>query len=179
MYQIGTERPIEIGAKGYDGTYEIEKLVIQYHVPRRLIGPPYFTFASNQFHDASDLRIFVSSFGEAAGISLGLSPYPSRLATTRYLSDYVDFYGHHAEDRGLTAKVTAEEISGITWMRIEERYKNGRLARVIFVYPMLTNFQVVFRFGLSDDLDPNTVTRWTEWTPAMSETMRSFRIIRK
>jgi hypothetical protein len=175
-YQIGTERPVAVSAKGYDGRYEVGALELRYHVPRSLIGPPYFTFAADKFND-TDLRIFDSSLRrEAAGVSIGLSPYPAQLATTRDFSAYRDFYQHHAEERGLSARVIAEEISDIAWIRIEESYKNGFLARVIFVRPILSDYQLVCRIGLMDDLTPKVrFVRLEEWKPVIAELMSSFR----
>jgi hypothetical protein len=177
-----------IGAAGtgYHGDYRVENLEIRYDVPDSLIGPPVFTFAGSQFRDASDLRIFVSSYMErhlfrevpgAGGVFLGLSPFPKGLSTKHDLAAYAEFYERHAAERGLRARVTLETISGVDWACIEESYKNGNLARVIHVTPILPNYQLVCRVGLSDDLNPETKTRWPEWKPAMADLMQSIQFV--
>lgn len=180
-YQFGTERPVEIGADGYDGRYDVDNLELRYHVPRSLIGPSYFTFASDGFRDSSDLRIFVSSFRTGnGGVDLGLSPFPTPLATNREVSDYRRFYQDRLAEEGLRATVTSATISGATWIRVEQYYTNGRLARVLFVRPILPAYQLVCRVGLIDDMDPEARSaQWKKWGPAMLELITSVRITDK
>lgn len=168
----------------YHGTYRVGNIEIQYDVPIRLIGPPVLTSVTDQFRGPSNLGIFDSSYIErhffrevptGGGISLGLSPYPDELQSRHDLAAYTEFYMNNAAKRGLRARVTSETISGLVWMRSEETYKNGNLARVIYAIPILPNYQLVCRVGLSDDLDPETKTRWPEWKPAMAELMQSIR----
>lgn len=180
--------PMSCQAKqNYVGTYQIRDVEIHYTIPAALVGAPAFTRKNRAFRDDRHLGIFDTSYGvdlnggpaSCVGLDLGIAPAPMGVAWADDIAPYAVNYERKLRRAGLTGKIDVVTIEGRKWLRVQQFFPTGNLARVLYVTKLFDDFNLVCLVGMMNGMFPEyKAPDASQWSTQAESVLRSVTIVR-